>query len=199
MKLNTLMCAIVIAAVCTMAAAQDYPKAEVSVGYSYLMQNTEITALTPFLLSGDVAKLPLGGLNGGDAAVTFNLNSVLGIKADFSGYTQSGPFATSGKVFDFAAGPVLKKHSGAFNPFAELLVGVAHKSVSGFSLSGGENAFTAIVGGGVDFKLSQHFSVRAAEVDYVWTAYHTVNPTDFLNVSARQNNFREVSGIVFTF
>jgi hypothetical protein len=28
-------------------------------------------------------------------------------------------------------------------------------------------------------------------------AYHTVHPTDFLNVSARQNNFREVSGIVF--
>lgn len=169
-------------------------KAEVSLGYSYLQQNTKIAVDSPqhFFQSF------LGGLNGGDAAVTFNFNKVVGLKFDFAGYTQSPNFAGS-DVFTYTAGPVIKKHSGVFNPFGELLVGGAHKSVNGFNFSGGQNAFTGIVGGGIDLKLSKHFSLRAAEVDYVWTAFHTIDPTNYLVVSSRQNNFRYVGGVVVSF
>jgi hypothetical protein len=49
-----------------------------------------------------------------------------------------------------------------------------------------------------NIKLSPHWSLRAAEVDYVLTTIHTAHPTDFLVVSTRHNNFREVSGMIFT-
>jgi hypothetical protein len=175
------------------ALPQHTPKAELSLGYSYLNQNTKLAFTSP---QGFFQSF-LGGINGGNASIAFNLNSVIGIKADVAGYSQSPNFSSN--VFTFAAGPIIKKHSGVFNPFAELLVGVAHKSVSGLTFDGGQNAFTGIAGGGIDLKLSRHFSVRAAEVDYVWTALHTVNPTDYLIVSSRQNNFRYSGGVVFAF
>jgi hypothetical protein len=179
----------------TTTPAPAYSKFEFSVGYDRLWNNVSIADLAPSNLKTTF----LSGLNGADIGATFNFKPTVGLKLDFSANTQSGNFTTSGKNYSFAVGPVIKKHSGKFNPFGEMLVGVAHQSVSGFSVSGGQNAFTAIAGGGIDVKLSQHISVRPVEADYVWTAYHTVKPTDFLIISSRQNNFRYVGGLVFTF
>ena len=177
----------------------DFSKVELSVGYDRLFNNITIADLSP----GNLQKTWLSGLNGGDIGITWNLNSVWGIKADVAGNTQSGPFATSGKNYSFAVGPVIKKHSGAFNPFAEVLVGFTHQNIeggfAGLKVTSGQNAFTGIAGGGVDFKLSKNVSIRAIEADMVWTAYHNQNPLDPLIVSSRQLNARVVSGLVFTF
>src|ERR1039458_9479022 len=177
MKLRILFAVIVLTAMCaaqTPTPVATTPKFEFSVGYDRLWNNVSINDLSA------LKSIFLSGLNGADIGATFNVKPSLGLKVDFSANTQSGNFTTSGKNYSLAFGPVIKKHSGKFNPFAEALFGVAHQSVSGFSLSGGQNAFTAIVGGGIDFKLSQHISVRPVEADWVWTAYHTAKPTDFL-------------------
>ena len=200
MKLRILFAVVILAAVCvaqtpTPVVTPAYSKFEFSVGYDRLWNNVSLQDLAASNLKATF----LSGLNGGDIGATFNFKPNIGLKLDFSANTQSGNFTTSGKNYSLVVGPVLKKHSGRFNPFGEVLVGVAHQSVSGFGLSGGQNAFTAIAGGGIDFKLSQHISVRPIEADYVWSAYHTVRPTDFLVISSRQNNFRYVGGLVFTF
>ena len=191
MKLRILLAVILLTALC--AAQTPTPKFELSAGYDRLWNNVSINDLSA------LKHTFLSGLNGVDLGATFNLNKTFGLKADFSANTQSGNFKTSGKNYSLAFGPVIKKHSGKFNPFAEALFGVAHQTVSGLSLSGGQNAFTAIAGVGIDFRLSQHISIRPIEADYVWTAYHTVRPTNLLVISSRQNNFRYVGGLVFTF
>ena len=201
MKLRILIAAVAVL-LTAMCAAQAptpvtpaYSKFEFSVGYYRLWNNVSIAHLE----AAGFKQAFLSGLNGADIGATFNIKPAIGLKVDFSANTQSGNFTTSGKNYSLTFGPVIKKHSGWFNPFAEALFGVAHQTVSGFSLSGGQNAFTAIVGGGIDFKLSKHISVRPVEADFVWTAYHTQHPTNFLVVSSRQNNFRYVGGLVFAF
>lgn len=193
--LLTAMCAA--QTVTPVASPQAYSKFELSVGYDRLWNNVSFAENAG--KDHTFSQVFLSGLNGADVGATFNLNQTFGIKADFAANTQSGNFTTSGKNYSLAFGPVIKKHSGVFNPFGQVLVGVAHQSVSGFGLDGGQNAFTAIAGGGVCFKVSSHISVCPAEADYVWTAYHAVKPTDFLVISSRQNNFRYVGGLVFSF
>jgi len=78
------------------------------------------------------------------------------------------------------------------------LVGIAHKGTSGLTFNSGQNAFTSVVGGGAAFKISKTVS-PFVEADYVWTAYHNTDPTNFLVVSERQNNVRFVTGVNFTF
>ena len=159
--LKYLIAAVLLTAFC---AAQTpapvtpvYSKFEFSVGYDRLWNNVSIADLK------NTKQTFLSGLNGVDIGATFNFKPTLGLKVDFSANTQSGNFTTSGKNYSFAVGPVLKKHSGRFNPFGEVLVGVAHQTVSGLSLSGGQNAFTAIAGGGIDFKVLPWLSFRPIE------------------------------------
>jgi hypothetical protein len=53
-------------------------------------------------------------------------------------------------------------------------------------------AFAMTAGGGVDFKISQHFAVGPVQVEYFLTKF-----TD--GGSNKQNNFRYSAGIVFRF
>ena len=195
---------VLLASLCvaqtTTPVVPAFSKFELSAGYSYLNQNTHIDFTDG---AGNFFRSFTGGLNGANLGGTFNLGSTgtFGLKADFSIWTGSGSLKTSSKQYEVAFGPVIKKHSGKFNPFGEVLIGVGHRSASGFGLSGGQNAFTGIAGAGIDFKLSQHFSIRAIEADYMWTDWHTVYPSQLLvqDWATGQNNFRVGAGLVFTF
>jgi hypothetical protein len=50
-------------------------------------------------------------------------------------------------------------------------------------------------GGGLDFAITQHFQIRPAEVDYLYTRFG-INGT---NYTGAQNNFRYMVGANFTF
>jgi len=58
-----------------------------------------------------------------------------------------------------------------------------------------QNAFAMTVGGGLDYRVSSHFSVRAAKVDYLLTRFNEFNTFGAQN----QNNLRVSTGIVFRF
>ena len=178
----------------TVATTPTFDKFDVSAGYSYFSSNTKVS----FDGASNFFNSFLGGLNGADISAAYNFNGTFGIKTDFDFYTQSGNFSTSGKDYSFVVGPRIQKSSGVFNPYGQVLIGIDHKSISGFSLSGGQNSFTSVVGGGAAFRLSKVIS-PFVEADYVWTAYHNSDPTNFLIVSSRQNNMRVVTGVKFTF
>jgi|ERR1039458_5272688 opacity protein-like surface antigen len=192
-----LLTALVCAAQTPTPVAPAYSKFELSVGYDRSWNNITFNDLA----ASNLKRTFLSGLNGADIGATYNFNKTLGLKADFSFSTQSGNLNTSGKNYLLAFGPVIKKHGGRFNPFGELLVGATHQTQQGFgfNFTTGQSALAAIAGGGLDLKATPHLSVRLGEFDYVWTALHADHPTDFLVVSSRQNNFRYVGGIVFTF
>jgi hypothetical protein len=61
--------------------------------------------------------------------------------------------------------------------------------------SGNNNGFAMNAGGGIDLRLTQHFSARPVEVDYLLTHFNANHVSGY---SSNQNNFRYFAGIDFT-
>ena len=58
------------------------------------------------------------------------------------------------------------------------------------------NTFAMAFGGGVDYKLMNHISVRLFDADYLFTHF---NPNEFGGPNNSQNNLRVSTGVVFNF
>ena len=111
----------------TAFAQSEYPKFEVPIGFSFVNVHPNTPEITSF------------NVFGGGGAFVYNFSSLVGIKADFMGYTQgSGQKLyqdgtllgnVSGNVFTYMFGPQIKKHSGKFQPFGEALFGAAHTNL----------------------------------------------------------------------
>src|SRR5215472_17771741 len=116
------------------AFAQDYAKVEIPMQYSYMRFNPEHSSI----VSGF-------SLNGGGGGVTVYVNHFLGITGEFNGYqsltrtfvfpaspTSPCPagctFKTSGDLFTYNVGPVLKYRTEHWEPFVETLFGGAHSN-----------------------------------------------------------------------
>ena len=191
----------------TMAAfAQDVPKFEVPVGFSFVNVHPDLSPITSF------------NVFGGGGGFVYNVTPWIGIKADFQGYTQGSGLKTQltnagfpvagnvqGNVFTYMFGPQIKKHSGKFQPFGQALFGAAHSNIyanvfnaingNTASASTNNNAFAMEFGGGLDYALTPHFQIRPVEVDYLYTRFG-VNGTSY---TGNQNNFKYVAGVNFTF
>jgi len=129
-------------------------------------------------------------LNGWNAALTGNFTEHLGVTADFSGAykTVSG---VSTKTLTYTFGPVVSGRKDApFVPFAHALFGGVHTSGSLGGVSASVNGFAMLIGGGVDFKMSDRLSIRAGQFD--WMSLRANGNTD-------NNNFRYSAGVVFHF
>ena len=188
----------------TMAAvAQDYPKFEVPVGFSFVNVHPGLSPITSF------------NVFGGGGGFVYNVTPWIGIKADFAGYTQGSglkdqlttlgyPGQVNGNVFTYMFGPQIKKHSGKLQPFGTALFGAAHSNLYAqlFDAQNGitsaisnNNAFAMQFGGGLDFALTPHIQLRPVEVDYLYTRFG-VNGTSY---TGNQNNFKYFAGVNFTF
>jgi outer membrane protein W len=183
-KLLVSLCAFAVL-FATSAKAQDDSKFDVFAGYSYLRANPSTSGASSF------------GLNGGSASIAYKATPWLSAVADFGGYTNSNLFNSSlgGTASTYLFGPrVSFHHIWRIHPFAEALFGVAHGDANLFNTSNSHNAFAAALGGGFDFRISHHFSLRPLDVDYL--------PTRFPEVAAgrqTQDNLRASTGIVFHF
>jgi hypothetical protein len=130
------------------------------------------------------------GFNGVEAAVTRNFSRYFGVKGDYSFHHKN----FSGDSIDLhtLTGGVEFKDNAPdtkIKPFAHALVGFQHArfSTSGLGTFDTDNGFAAIIGGGLDFRVSPRVDIRAVQLDY--------NPTHF--GGGTQHNFRIGAGIVF--
>ena len=196
---------IAVALMCTMAAvAQDVPKFEIPVGFSFVNVHPGLNPITSF------------NVFGGGGGFVYNVTPWIGVKADFQGYTQGSGLKNqltnagytvgqvNGNVFTYMFGPQIKKHSGKLQPFGEALFGAAHSNAyaqvyntihGGVSGSSNNNAFAMEFGGGLDYALTPHIQLRPVEVDYLYTRFG-INGT---NYTGSQNNFKYFAGVNFTF
>jgi hypothetical protein len=196
----------------TVAAAQDYPKVEVPLYYSFMRFNPENSDI----VSGF-------SLNGGGGGITFNLNHFFGIETEFNGYgsltktflfpaTANSPCPTgctvtaSGNLFTYNIGPVFKHRSAHFEPFVEALFGGAHSNTYQNLLKAcasncttvtnpSNNAFDFVIGGGFDIPVKHWLAIRPAQVDYVLTRFGN----GFTKGNQNQSNLRYNGGLVFRF
>jgi hypothetical protein len=163
---------LTISAFTLLARAQDEtPKIEVYGGYDYV----RVSDL------GDSYNF-----NGGSGQFAYDANRWLGLVGDFGGYYTSDGFHAG--VLSFLAGPRVNfRGHGKMTPFAQVLLGGA-RSIDNSPL----NAFAMTVGGGLDYKISQHFAIRPVQAEYFLTKFSD-------GASDRQNNFRYGAGVVFQF
>jgi len=202
--MKKLVFGLVVALLFTVAAvAQDVPKFEVPVGFSFVNVHPDLSPVSSF------------NIFGGGGGFVYNVTPWIGIKADLMGYSQGSglknqlvnnnipvTFNVQGNVFTYMFGPQIKKHSGRFQPFGEALFGGAHSNayanaynnIHGLtSTNGSNNAFAMAFGGGLDYALTPHFQIRPVEVDYLYTRFGANG------ISNSQNNFRYFAGVNFTF
>jgi hypothetical protein len=196
------------------AWSQEHPKWEVPIDYSYVHYQAIDFESRNYQFGRNY------NLNGGGGGVVYNFTHWIGVKADFQGYASStktiiippgnpflpagGAASVSGNLFTYMFGPQLTIRRGKFSPFAEGLVGAAHSNVyknafnaltfTGVSGSPSNNAFAAAAGVGFDIAVNRRVSIRPFEMDYLYT-----NFTDNLKLTANQNSWRYLGGVVLTF
>jgi len=72
---------------------------------------------------------------------------------------------------------------------------VAHGNANLFQTTNTHNAFSTALGGGFDFRINHHFSLRPLELDYLLSRF----PETATGGRDTQNNLRVSTGIVFHF
>lgn len=201
------------------ASGQDFPKAEVFGGYSYLHVDTQGTTAASLtntcnIISGGTCPITLSvhpGFDGWNVAPQWNLNRWFGVKAQIAGqygnlltvkFNNPPPiaiFTLPGQhIYDFLFGPVISHRTDKYTVFGHGLLGVQHIGLSGNVAVPGIGAFTTAsetdfafaLGGGLDVKASKHFAIRVGQFDY-----------QFVNTSGsgHQNDYRFSTGVVFGF
>ncbi len=157
--------------------AQDYPKAELFVGYSYMNMDQNSDART--------------SASGFEMSASGNFNKWFALETDFSAYFQQlrdggGPAGT----FSYMAGPRINfvRNHHAIDPlFLHFQLGFQHLIGSDFGSSVSDTAIASAFGGGLEWKLSSRLSARAS-VDYALTHYYVT-----------QNNLRTSIGLAYIF
>ena len=166
-------------------AQESAPKVDVFAGYSYVQANPGVTGTNSF------------HLHGGNANVAYNINNWLGGVADFGGYTKGNILGTGndGTFSTYLFGPrVTYRHYSRITPFGQVLFGVAHANAAAFSTASTQNAFSMTAGGGLDYKLFDHFAIRPFQAEYLMTRF-----AEGALGTRPQNNLRVSTGFRFRF
>ncbi|NOT64089.1 MAG: porin family protein [Acidobacteria bacterium] len=166
------------------------------------------------------------GAHGVNLAIAGYPTKVFGIKGDFSFHRNdddtdfaTGRNSVETQVYYFMGGPIVKfRNRGRVEPFVHALAGGAHtrfvvdsqNTVANVTtrrtVEANSTDFAAAIGGGVDVRVCDRFSIRAIQVDYapiflrdrsisVLGTAGALQP--FTLEGQRQDNIRISVGIVF--
>jgi len=159
---------------------------------------------------------------GFNAEAQYNTGRWFGIAVDASGYSATPFTATSAtglptlRRYAFLIGPVLTyRTKSKVTPYVHALFGAESARLSASTPSNPSAApsiatnysdFTIALGGGVDYQLSRHFSIRGGQLDWYHTSLplssfydHAYNSSEFEGLSVRQKNLRFSAGVVARF
>jgi opacity protein-like surface antigen len=210
MRKSLLVVALLLALPVIASAQDEVPKVEIFGGYSYLRADnaTGISqASTMGTTTSVVTQMADRNLNGFSTSFTNNLNSWLGIEAEFSGHftdTVLNGTTLDRDIYFVTAGPRLSiRRFERFTPFAHIMVGMARQDIqvqnasstvsTVGSLNQQDSGLAFVVGGGVDLNLSSRLGIRLAQTDYILTRFSNRNGT---STELNQANFRASTGFV---
>ena len=180
----SLLAAVTILGLST--SAQELPKIDAFVGYSYLRANPATSGIGGF------------NLNGGSASASYNFRDWFSGVADFGGY-QVGKINNvnvDNHVLTYMFGPRFTyRKSRKIAPFGQVLFGAARTGSGVFATTNSRTSFASAFGAGVDWNVRDRFSIRPLQFDYLLT--HFPEGTGGNNLT--QNNLRVSTGIVFHF
>jgi len=167
------------------AFGQD-SRADLFGGYSYV--NIDTNSLTS-----------RQNANGWEASISGNFNKWFAVEGDVSGYYKSysvnlenlslGIVSVKVTDYSYAAGPRINLRP----VFVHALFGGDHLTGSALGFSASQDGLAGLFGGGVQWKVSGPWSVRAS-ADYAFTRHNI-----FGGPAYTQNNVRASVGIVYSF
>jgi opacity protein-like surface antigen len=229
MKRCAVATTVLVVLIGSLAWAQDStPKVQVFGGYS--LMHTATGGLTGPLMDAALGQnYGTFGLrtnfNGWSGEAQYNAGRWFGIVADFGG--RRGTFLTANvggvsglpklTAYSFLVGPVLSyRTKSKLTPFVHALVGFDRSSLGATTITGlptpassaavNYTDFAIALGGGLDYKLSRHFALRAAQVDYFHTSidlnsfYGSAFGAELLQgLATHQRNLRASAGVVLQF
>ena len=160
--------------------AQNGPSVlELYGGYDYVRFNINAN------VNGQPPSQTFNG-NGGGGQLMYNVNNWFSVLGDLGGYWATNA-TEQGAVVPYLFGPRVNLRHGTVTPFAQALLGGVATS-SGIQESGWQDHFAMTAGGGIDVRVSEHFSIRPLQAEYFMTKIPD-------GLSNRQNNFRFSTGI----
>jgi len=180
------LAAFLLTVVPLLAQEEDYAPFEIFVGYNVL-----------HLVGARRAGIDVN-VNGWSVEFAHNINSTYGIKAEVSGYYHSrdvSGFTVKDSIHSFMAGPKFSTQlSERAKLFEHALVGFVKDSwsVRDAAFSDYDNYFTTGLGGGIDWKITDNFAIRAPQFDYL--LFYGNSST---GNSSWTSNIRVSTGIVF--
>jgi hypothetical protein len=161
---------LVIAAFAQPASAQQTPRIAVEGGYSFMRFDSSTIGFADY-----------SNLQGAQGSLTYNLTPSFGVTADIA-----GEYGQHLQVAGWMIGPQVYHHFHGADLFAHGLFGQGQTRVEiGTPVTNTGRAIAG--GGGVDFPISERFSIRAIEVDFINTQ----------TFDTSQNNLRFATGLVF--
>ncbi len=166
------------------------------------------------------------GAHGVNLAIAGYPTKVFGIKGDFSFHRNeddtdfaTGRNSVETQVYYFMGGPIVKfRNSARVEPFVHALAGGAHTrfvvdsrvtlpaGTTNNSFETNSTDFAAAIGGGIDVRLSDRFSIRAIQADYapIFLLDRSIRALGnagalqpFTLEGQRQDNIRISVGVVF--
>jgi hypothetical protein len=174
--------------------AQDYPRFELSAGYSYGSVDTQ----------GYGTQRQAQGWTG---SLTTNLKRFVGAELEASGRYNSLNFDFQGNAltannpyYTFLFGPRFAYRKGKMTPFVHTLFGVDRAPAYDNTVINAQNGtgttpfvtgFASATGGGFDYAIGRHLLFRS-QADYFFTRHASLT-------SPTPSNFRVLAAIVFTF
>lgn len=182
-------------------AALLTPLAQAQVGYDltpYVPRITVATGYQFFRSNSAPATADYFENQGGFTSVAYTMRYWLRAVAKVSGThgDDIGPLHQSLNLGVFTAGPEVLLHVRRFEPFADVLLGVAHGGSSYFpsgnTYSTSATSFAVQTGVGLDYNLNHRIGLRLARVEYL----HTGFPNGANN---SQNHLLLGGGITFKF
>jgi hypothetical protein len=213
---NLALLMAVILPTCAVVAAQDTPKAEVFLGYTYLRVNS-------------ASNVPAFSANGGGGQIVVNFGKWFGAVADIGSVHNGniGGYHTDTTLTNFLFGPRIPiRVSHRVIPYVQTLFGGVYGSSSvgitvppgtvvlppsvqpvsstaatnaanavGLRAATQQTAFAMAVGGGLDIKINHIVSFRPIGVDYFMTRLQNLRSANDNN----QHDIRYTTGFNFTF
>lgn len=225
-KFACLLGAVIVASMSLNAVAQtsssngsnDSSKVSVFGGYSYLYYSNG----TDSALYGNSQQDVTANANGLVVSAAYNFADIFAVVGEYGVYhasslsnvvTAPGVSATL-NMQTYLIGPKISSSSNSpIKPFVQILIGGASGT---FKASGGgnsvtgprANSFAMALGGGLDWKINRHFSIRPAQFEYLMTRFTSSNTSADSNAgtvrlgdlgNGTQNNLRYSAGVVYNF
>ena len=188
MVARTILLFVMILTALPLAFAQEVPKFDIFLGYSYLHTDLREHCCTS------------KGIHGGSVSIAYNINSMIGIVGDLGIYDEYGTFVS------YMFGPRISLPGiSRLRPYVQVLLGGT--KING-PVGGGyietDSAFGLAAGGGVDINLIKHISLRLLQAEYLYSPYREYMENGFQYTGnfarpLRQNHLRFSSGINFRF